>query len=253
MIAISESTTPGRSPAVRKAARILFELAAHHEAANFAELSRRLAMPKSSLADICGVLLETGVLARDIDGRMQLGARLNEIARGLVGGTPLLELFHAETPHAKGLAGRTVVLAVLSGLDAAYLSVRPGERPLPLTLKPGIRLPAWSTGTGRALLSTLPDPVIREMHTDAAPLSPSGQLFEMERLIEAVGLARARGFASNADLGEMALAGTAAVVYGRGGPLAAVGSIVDIASADADGDGDAEAVRALARHLSESL
>lgn len=249
-----DTTTSGRSPAVRRAARILSALAVQHEPAGLAELSRRLAMPKSSLADVCGTLVEAGVLVRDIDGRLQLGPRLSEIARGLVGGTRLLELFHAEARHAEGLEDRTVVLAILSGNDVAYLSVREGVRPLPLTVKPGMRLPAWSTGTGWALLGTLPDAVIVAMHGDPVPVSPGGKAFDPDRLLEAVALGRYRGFARNADAGGMELVETAVLVYGAGGPLAAVASIVDVGAREGDpAEGDAVAVQALARRLTQAL
>lgn len=249
-----DTTTSGRSPAVRRAARILSALAIQHEPTGLAELSRRLAMPKSSLADVCGTLVETGMLVRDVDGRLQLGPRLSEIARGLVGGTRLLELFHAETRNAEGLDDRTVVLAILSGNDVAYLSVREGARPLPLTVKPGMRLPAWSTGTGWALLGTLPDAVIVATHDGPVPVSPGGQAFDPDRLLEAVALGRDRGFACNAEAGGMGLVETAALVHGAEGPLAAVASIVDIGARGGDtAEGDAVSVQALARRLTQAL
>lgn len=244
---MSEASGGGRAPAVRRAAQILAELAAHPEPVSVAWLSRRLGMPKSSVADVCGVLLDDRVLVRDVDGRVQLGARISELARGFVGGTPLLERFALTVARVRGLAEQTVVLAVRLGLDAVYLAVRPGARPLPLTLRPGMRLPAWSTGTGRALLSALSDAEIERLHAAGAPASPSGRPFDIEDLLAAVRLARSRGYASNADLGEMALAGTAALVYGVDGPLAAVGSVVELGAADPDGD--AEAVQALAHRL----
>ncbi|MFC7585998.1 helix-turn-helix domain-containing protein [Nonomuraea antimicrobica] len=76
MKATTGSTGSGGSPAVHKAARILFELAAHPEPTSPAELSRRLSIPKSSLADLCATLVETGMLVRDLEGRMRLGPRL---------------------------------------------------------------------------------------------------------------------------------------------------------------------------------
>ncbi|MDT0341944.1 IclR family transcriptional regulator [Streptomyces litchfieldiae] len=242
------------SPAVHRAARVLSELAAHDEALSVSELSRRLGLPKSSLADLVGVLVHEGMLARDLDARVRLGGRIRLIARGLVGGSPLLEVFARACAEVRELEGRTLVLAVLLDLDAAYLAVRPGARPLPLTLRPGVRLPAWSTGTGRALLSALPHDAVERMHSGWVPESPSGHPFRLRELLDSTALARARGYASNAELGEMALAGTAAVVQGLRGCVAAVGSIVALDEPGrADGDTDAEAVRTLARRLAELI
>nr|WP_243868990.1 helix-turn-helix domain-containing protein [Amycolatopsis granulosa] len=240
------------SPAVRRAARVLRELAAQDETVSVAELSRRLDAPKSSLADICGVLLDLGMLTRDLDGGVQVGPAIGRIARGLVGGSRLLEVFPRACAQAPGLRGRTVVLAVLADLDVAYLAVRPGVRPLALTLKPGMRMPAWSTGTGRALLSALPVDVVERMHRGRVPESPSGHPFRLAELTAAVTLAQQRGYASNAELGEMQLAGTAAVVGGLTGCVAAVGSVVDLDQVH-DPDEDAEPVRLLARRLAELI
>ncbi|GHF17444.1 IclR family transcriptional regulator [Amycolatopsis deserti] len=246
------SESRGGSPAVRRAARVFRELAAHDETMSVAELSRQLDAPKSSVADICGVLTDLGVLARDLDGRLQLGPAIGRIARGLVGGSRLLEVFPRACAQAEGLRGRTVVLAVLADLDVAYLAVRPGVRPLALTLKPGMRMPAWSTGTGRALLSALPVDVVERMHRGRVPESPSGHPFRLAELTAAVTLAQRRGYASNAELGEMELAGTAAVISGLTGCIAAVGSVVDLDQVR-DHDEDAEPVRGLARRLAELI
>lgn len=237
---------------MRRAARILGELATHDESLSVSELGRRLDAPKSSLTDICGVLLDLDILVRDPDGRVQLGPALGRIARGLVGGSRLLEVFPHVCAQAEALRGRTIVLATLVDLDAAYLSVRPGTRPLPLTLKPGMRLPAWSTGTGRAMLSALPADVVERMHRGQVPESPSGHAFRLADLMTAVTEAQRRGYASNADLGEMELAGTAAVVGGLNGCVVAVGSIVDHDQVG-EPDEDAEPVRDLARRLADLI
>lgn len=227
-------------------------LAVEPEPVSVSELSRRLDLPKSSVADTCGVLIETGVLVRDIDGRVQLGPKLSVIARGFVGGSNLLEVFPSVCADAVELRGRTIALGVLMHLDVVYLAVRPGDRPLSLTLKPGMRLPAWSTGTGRALLSELPDATLKAMHADGTPASPSGQPFALDPLIEAVTRARRRGYASNTELGEMGLAGVAALVRVPGGSLAAVSSVADLHHANGDDpDRDADAVRTLADRLTQ--
>ncbi|WP_129664792.1 IclR family transcriptional regulator [Phytoactinopolyspora endophytica] len=241
--------TPGRSPAVRRATRILTELASRPAACSIADLARWTQTPKSSVADICGVLVDAGIVGRELDGRLRLGSRIGTIARGFVGGTDILEHFEAECERVHGLHDRTVVLAALVDTDVAYLAVHRDSEPLPLTLKPGMRLPAWSTGTGLALLSDLPDDTVRELHEHGVPQSPSGRLFDTDDLLAALAVARDRGYASNADTGEMALAGTAALVYGPQGALAAVGSISAL-NRGRDSDRDAVLVKQLAQRLS---
>ncbi|SEG91542.1 DNA-binding transcriptional regulator, IclR family [Thermomonospora echinospora] len=248
--------TAGRagSPAVHRATRILGELAMHDEPLNVSELSRRVQVPKSSLSDICKVLVDGGMLSRGLDGGLRLGPGITRIARGLVGGSRLLEVFPRICAGARELDGRTVVLAVLRDLDAAYVAVRPGDRPLSLTLKPGMRLPAWSTGTGRALLSALPVDVVERMHSGPVPESPSGHRFRLKDLTAAVTLAQSRGYASSAELGEMSLTGTAALVEGLHGCIAAVGSIADGTRSDEPSPADDSVpIRALAARLATAI
>ncbi|NEE03706.1 IclR family transcriptional regulator [Phytoactinopolyspora halotolerans] len=239
----------GRSPAVRRATRILTELASRTDACSVADLARLTGTPKSSVADICGVLIETGMVGRELDGRLRLGGRIGDLARGFVGGTDILERFEAECDRIHGLGDMTVVLAVLIDTDVAYVAVRRSGEPLPLTLKPGMRLPAWSTGTGLALLSDLPDDTVRDLHQHGPPLSPSERSFDMDELLTALSVARDRGYASNADTGEMALAGTAVLVHGSQGAIAAVGSVSAL-DRGRDSDRDAVLVKQLARRLS---
>ncbi|MCX7171770.1 MAG: IclR family transcriptional regulator, partial [Proteobacteria bacterium] len=59
------------------------------------------------------------------------------------------------------LPGEGIVLGVLDGMDVIYVACRNGDRPLGVTYRIGMRLPASCTATGKALLSTLPDERVR--------------------------------------------------------------------------------------------
>jgi DNA-binding IclR family transcriptional regulator len=249
---MTTSASPARSPAVRKAARVLAELATAPEGRSVADIARRVDAPKSTLADIATVLVDTGMAARGPDGVLRLGPAVARLARGLVGGTPLLDLFPGVIRE-QGPLEPTVVLAVLVDLDTAYVAVERGTTPLPLTLAVGLRLPAWSTATGRALLSAHPSEVVASMHRERVPQSPRGGPFRLDDLLAAVAAARRTGHASNTEVGEMQLAGTAALVHGPDGPVAAVGAVSPLAEAGRREERDVTLVRHVADRLTAAL
>jgi DNA-binding IclR family transcriptional regulator len=150
----TQDETSARAPSVVKAARILSELAQNPDPMSAADLARRVDVPKSSVADLCLTLAQEGLLARASDGRYLLGRHLVELARPLVGGTRLLEVFTDACEAVRGADGETVTMCVADGADIVIVSIRRGSVLLPITLKVGLRLPIWTTAAGRALLST---------------------------------------------------------------------------------------------------
>jgi IclR family transcriptional regulator, pca regulon regulatory protein len=215
---------PG-SAAVHRAAAILQELATHPEGITAPELSRRLDTAKSSVTDVVSTMLGQDAVTKDDDGVVRLGRQIVRIARGFVGGTRIIEEFPRSCARIPELDGAAVVLAILFGTDSAHIAVREGARPLPLTLTPGMRLPAWSTATGIALLAELPDGRFEGMFTGPAPVSPSGLTFDHQRLLEACATYRRRGWASNEGVEEMQLSSTAATIRVNRRPIAAVGVV----------------------------
>jgi DNA-binding IclR family transcriptional regulator len=84
---------------------------------------------------------------------------------------------------------------VLSGIDVVYVGVVNADRPLAVRYQIGMRLPAWSTGTGKAILSTLSEQAVKQLLTsvgsDSATPTPVPRL---EDLLAELQLTRQRGF-----------------------------------------------------------
>jgi DNA-binding IclR family transcriptional regulator len=152
-----------RAPAVVKAARILGELAQHPDAMSASDLARRIDMAKSSVSDLCLALVEEGLLARASDGRYLLGRHLVELARPLVGGTRLLEVFSEACDAVPSADGETITMSIADGSDIVIVAVRRGLVLLPITPKVGLHLPIWTTAAGRALLSATPIEALRHI------------------------------------------------------------------------------------------
>ena len=145
------------APAVTRAALILDALAeTSGDALGPSELGRRLALPKSSIANICGALADAG-LVRRVGTGFALGRRLAELGGAYLATVDLVQEFHAFAPRLPAGSEETIQLAILDGLEVTYLARHDGRQPVSLTSGVGKRLPAFSTATGKAALASLDD------------------------------------------------------------------------------------------------
>ena len=90
------------APAVTRAAAILDVLAENAgEAAGPSELARRLGLPKSSIANICGALADAG-LVRRVGTGFALGRRLAELGGAYLASVDQVQEFYEACPPAAG-------------------------------------------------------------------------------------------------------------------------------------------------------
>jgi DNA-binding IclR family transcriptional regulator len=145
------------APAVTRAATILDVLAENAgEAAGPSEIARRLGLPKSSIANICGALADAG-LVRRVGTGFALGRRLAELGGAYLGTVDQVQEFYDASRQLEAGSEETVQLAVLDGLEMTYLARHDGRQPVRLTSGIGRRLPASCTATGKAALASLDD------------------------------------------------------------------------------------------------
>jgi len=145
------------APAVTRAARILDVLAeSGGEPVGPSELARRLGLPKSSIANICGALADAG-LVRRISTGFALGRRVAELGGAYLASVDQVQEFYEASRLLKEGSEETVQFAVLDGLEVTYLARHDGQQPVQLWSGIGRRLPAFSTATGKAALASLPE------------------------------------------------------------------------------------------------
>jgi IclR family transcriptional regulator, blcABC operon repressor len=149
-------------PAVGRAAAILDLLADHDGAAvTVSDLARALHLPKSSTANICAALVETGLAARRDTGFV-LGRKLAELGGRYLSTVDEISEFYRLCRSSPILSRETVRASVLDGLDVLYLARHDGKAPLRLTANIGDRFPASCTATGKAMLATLDPADLRD-------------------------------------------------------------------------------------------
>lgn len=149
-------------PAVTRASAILTTLAESGGVPmSVSELARRLALPKSSTANLCLTLEAERLVRRDGSGYL-LGRRLVELGGAYLATIDQIHEFYATCRQQPHIKGETARVAVLDGLDVLYLARYDGTQPIRLTANIGDRFPAHCTATGKALLAQLPPAVLDE-------------------------------------------------------------------------------------------
>jgi DNA-binding IclR family transcriptional regulator len=183
------------APAVTRAAAILDLLAENGSvAAGPSELARRLGLPKSSIANICGALADAG-LARRVGTGFTLGRKLAELGGAYLTSVDLVQEFYEACSELPTGSEETVQLAVLDGTEMTYLARHDGKQPVRLTSQIGRRLPASVTATGKAALSSIDEAEVRRrFHGLALPALTSRSLATVDALVTELAGVRERGY-----------------------------------------------------------
>jgi IclR family transcriptional regulator, blcABC operon repressor len=195
----SERDGAGESlaPAVTRAAAILDVLAEDAAVAlGPSELARRLALPKSSIANICGALADAG-LVRRVGTGFALGRRLAELGGAYLVAVDMVQEFYEATRRLPVGSEETIQLAILDGLEMTYLARHDGRQPVRLTSQIGRRLPATSTATGKAALASLdPEELDRRLAgVMELPAATARAHRTVDSLLADIAAVRSRGYA----------------------------------------------------------
>jgi len=184
------------APAVTRAAAILDLLAENGSvAAGPSELARRLGLPKSSIANICGALADAG-LARRVGTGFTLGRKLAELGGAYLTSVDLVQEFYEACAELPTGSEETVQLAVLDDTEMTYLARHDGKQPVRLTSQIGRRLPASVTATGKAALASIDEAEIRRrFHGRELPKLTSRSLATVDALVTELAAVRERGYA----------------------------------------------------------
>jgi DNA-binding IclR family transcriptional regulator len=182
-------------PAVSRALTLLERLAGAREPMGLARLAHDLGLPKSSVHGLCSTLVSFGYLRRRADGTFLIGPRVMGLAQAFVSGTDVAQEFNALWADGALEPEETVVLSVLSGGDALYIGVRNSARPLGLAFSVGMRLPAYLSGSGKAMLSLLPADDVRRLYPDGlgTRLTKKGPK-DVDALLKELAATRRRGY-----------------------------------------------------------
>ncbi|MEV8569086.1 IclR family transcriptional regulator [Streptomyces sp. NPDC051322] len=155
-----QGPTSSTSPAVGRALDILLHLAVRPGPVKTAAIARDLGIPRSSAYHILSVLAERGfVTYLPKEQAYGLGVAAFEIGSAYLRHEPLERLARPILHNLAGRLGRTVHLGILHGAETVYLlkerppAGRSHDADAVLVTDIGVRLPAYLTANGRAILA----------------------------------------------------------------------------------------------------
>jgi DNA-binding IclR family transcriptional regulator len=141
---------------------------------------------------------------------------------------------------------------VLNGGDALYIGVRNSARPLGLAFTVGMRLPAYLSGSGKAMLSLLPPEEVKRLYADGLQtrLTKKGPR-DVEALLKELALTRKRGYSLDDGAVREGVCGFGAPVFDAAGR--AVAGIAVCVNKALVGAGKGQRYRQLALAVAHSL
>jgi IclR family KDG regulon transcriptional repressor len=224
-------------PAVQRALDILEFLVATPSPRNITEISKHLAIPKSSVFSILQTLRGNGYVEKLENDRYALTLKIFGLGSSIIAS---LDLRQQVAPVLRELAVQTNItghLAVLASDEAVYIDKAEVPGAIRLTTYVGSRCPLHSTGMGKALLAWLPqsevDRIVKSRgltaytrNTISSPIALKAELAQVRRL----------GYAVSIEENEPGVCGIAAPVFDHLGHVVAAvnlgGTILQIKKSD---------------------
>ncbi|ABX18200.1 transcriptional regulator, IclR family [Burkholderia multivorans ATCC 17616] len=148
---------PADTPTLRAFA-LLEHLVQAGDAVSLADLAREVDVPKASLHRMLASLEAGGLVIRE-PGRKNayaVGPRLARLGARVMLNAGARRLRHAILARLVADLGETCNLTMLHDTDVVYLDRVEADWPLRLDLKPGSRVPAHCSASGKLLLALLP-------------------------------------------------------------------------------------------------
>lgn len=177
--------------------QILDLLTEHPEGLTLSEIQTAMSIPKSSAYGLLTTMTARGFLTQDSTSRrFSVGIRLWQAGRAYLSVASVEQVALPYMERVRDRLNETVQLAVLDGTDNVYIGKVDPDQQLRLASHVGARLPAYATGIGKALLSTLPEDEVRRRF-DEVEFVPytTRTLKDVDHLMTDLDRARERGHA----------------------------------------------------------
>jgi DNA-binding IclR family transcriptional regulator len=156
--AVPAAKKSGGVPALERALTVLEALAQSRKGYSVSELSRRLALPKSSVHLILRTLERRGYLQKQAaGGRYRFGLKLISLSRAALDGVELRDEARPALAALAQATGLTVHMGVLERSEIVVIERLESARPFSVVSWVGRRMDLHSTAIGKALIAYVPD------------------------------------------------------------------------------------------------
>ena len=243
--------------AVDRALGILEAIARRHDGLTNSEISRKLAIPKSSASYLLRALERRGYLHRNHeDGKYRLGLKVLDLGHGVATGLDLRELARPVMQELVKRVNLTAHLAILDNGEAVYIERVEAPGFIQMNTWVGRRMYIHSTSIGKVLAADLAAEEVEKIlaehglvrRTPKTITQPGKFLKELERV-------RAHGWAVDDEENNLGVRCVAAPVFNAEGRVeAALGVSGTVAVVNSHTLAKyAEAVKDAARRISAKL
>ncbi|MDG0808413.1 IclR family transcriptional regulator [Cohnella rhizosphaerae] len=211
-------------PALERAHEVLHCLAARPSRLRMMDLVSETGINKSTMFSLLQTMETLHWVTREKGETYALGPVFATLGRAYFSGIDLVAQFQRLAASAAERVGETSQLARLEGTHILYLAKKEAPAPVRLVSEPGMRIPAYATAMGKALLSQMPDDRVRALFANA-PFErfTDKTVPNVDALIGQLAPVRERGYAVDEEEVVNGIACIAAAVKGPDGvPVAAV-------------------------------
>ena len=180
-----------------KATLAVLDLLAASSPLSLSEISRELAIAKSTLHRVCAVLVERGWAVRDAEGGFALGIRALRLGSSS-SELPIVTAFRTVAAEFLTRYDETIALAILDGDESLFVALEETSQPVRLVTHVGSKTPAFASASGRVVLASHPPASVAAMYGGKLLVTPTGRrlngVAELQSLLAQV---RERGYAEN--------------------------------------------------------
>jgi len=217
------SARDASSAAVERALSILELAAASTEGLTNSQISRRLAMPKSSASYILRTLERRGYVHRDREtGRYRLGLRVLSLSRHALGGYQVGPLTQ---PLLRALVDRTRLTAHVAVLDrgeAVYIEKVEPPGFIRMDTWVGRRMKVHATSVGKVLVAHLPTEEVEAIvHEQGLERRTPKTITSVTRFLAELAKVRQRGYGVDDEENSLGARCVAVPIFGPSGEVEA--------------------------------
>ncbi len=182
-----------QSTAVDKALDVLFYLHEERDARGVSDVSRALAIPKSTAHRLLAALRRRALVEQDDSGRYRPGVGVLTLAGGLLDREPLVAAAHGVLEKEAADFGETFFLVAARSGKLLVIEKAEGNGVLRVSPAIGSEIPARATAVGKLYMAHGPDQLVQEEPTRFTEHT----IVDSRRLAREVEHARKRGYALN--------------------------------------------------------
>jgi DNA-binding IclR family transcriptional regulator len=244
-------------PALVRTKKILDALSTGGKPKGVSELARMLDLPKSTVHGLCHTLVDLGLMMRVGPSQFAVGPHVLSWANAFEGQSDLTQEFMRIAEATDLISEQAINLSILTGREVMYVACRRGTDPLGVSFRPGVRLPAPFTATGKAMMSTMRPEEVEAIFGDEWPEPWTKQSVpDLKTLMRELEETRERGYSIDDGQLRDAMVCFGAPVFNASDDHAVAGIAIGLLRGEVNDTSRAQvshAVRTLADKLSHRL